>query len=156
MSIIQTADKLIADAAVVTEGANVMKGQIEVFGQEKFEEGKEAGKVIGWDEAMAQVASNPGGGDPLKIYTEAELNAEIALVKEPLEAEVSVLRNKNDALKESVNNLQSQIDGMSANIDAQVVEKVAEVKAKVNELYSNAQASESDTEAAFKAALESL
>jgi hypothetical protein len=122
-----------------------MKSQIESFGQEQY--------TKGWDEAMAQAASNPGNGDPSKIYTEAELNAEIALVKEPLEAEIAVLRNKNVALKESVNALQGQIDEINVNVDAKISEKIAEFKADLLKKYEEQQVAESQGETGFLEAL---
>lgn len=129
MNVFEKADKLVADATIVVEGANSMKSAIAEYGKEQFD--------MGWDEAMKQAGS---GGSTDKIYSEAEMNQIIAETKAPLEAKIA--------------EIQAQIDAIPGQIAAAQEAAVNGYKAMLKAKYSEQQVVESQTETGFASLLD--
>lgn len=129
MNVFEKADKLVADATVVLEGASVMKSEIEAYGKSQYDKG--------WDEAMVQAGS---GGSTDKIYSEAEMNQIIAETKAPLEAKIA--------------EVQAQLDGVPAQIAAATEAAVNGFKAMLKSKYAEQQVAESQGETGFGSLLD--
>lgn len=100
MDILEQAQKLQDDANQVAQEAAGMKDAVKAFGDAQY--------TKGWDEAMLQAGS---AGTSDKIYSEAELNAEIARV-------TGVLQPQIDAANAQAAALQGEVDSIPAKLDA--------------------------------------
>lgn len=100
----------------------------------------------GFEDALKQ-AGQAGGSD--KLYSDEELNAEIALRTGPLNDQINSLTNEVASLTGSNAALQSQVDGIQAQIDGAVVAAVSAVKADMLAKYEAQQVAETDSETGF-------
>ncbi len=121
-----------ADAMI--QGANEMKSEISVYGTEQYNKG--------WDEAMVQAGSNPGG-DPLKIYTEAEMNQILNEAKAPLEAQIVSLNSQVESFPSQLESSKSEGKVEGAN----------ELRSQLKSAYEAQQVAETEGETGFGALL---
>lgn len=100
-------------------------------------------KKLSYDEGFAAGIASVGTGND-KIYSQAELDAQVAAAREGLQLQIT--------------DLQSQLDALKAEVDSKVAtavsEAVAALKAQLKAAYEAQQVAESEGETGFKGLLD--
>lgn len=127
MGVLEQVEALKLQAEQVAQGVSAMKLSIEEFGKAQFD--------LGFEEGLKQ-AGQAGGSD--KLYSDAELNAEL----QPLKDKIAALEVREQELLAKVAEVESSVPG-------KIAEALVAFKAELLAKYEEKQVVESQAETGF-------